>query len=241
MKPSIYLTKGVALAALAMGLSLVQFEAKAFTHFEYSNLATTQILFTGLGGSADMAFDVDGSGVNFKVTETAPPGLGSVGFVGLLEGTFTVGAGATLAPITSVGGKLTLYDGAVPGPNYISGDLEWVELFNTDLGFVSTGALGMNGNLSNVTVTGAVANPELLAFAAAASGSQSAFLTYLLTPGKSLDDLRTLGADNHTAYAGVLSIAIPEASDAGAVAGAAILGLGIYAQIRRRRSAAPAA
>ena len=88
-------------------------------------------------------------------------------------------------------------------------------------------------------ISGALADPDLIDFASGA-GEKSIFLTYLLVPGKTLADLRLLGADSRTSYSGVLATAeaIPEASTAGAVFGAAVAGLGIYVQIRRRRSAA---
>lgn len=183
----------------------------------------------GLGTAGSLVFNpntdtfafVSGLSGNTFVVEGGTDGVGNI------SGTFTIGAITTIglftsAPVTtSAGATLTITD---PLLSVFTADLVFGDIFvNGTAGGLNSGGIL---NLANISYSGL--NSDLIALAAAPTGSAS--IQFGFNPAKSLTTLTSGTVNFSTTFTGDLVSGSPTVPDGGMTVlllGAAFLGCGI--------------
>lgn len=146
------------------------------------------------------------SGPNFEIDNSTGVGS-SIGFQGLITGTFGIGPIDTSGPIQSAlvfgGGQLEITDAAA---NAFTADLSFQDIFTFgQLGGIQT---EQQGNLTNLSYAGS--DPDLLALASAPAGTQS--FTFQFARPISLTDLTSGSSPTATNFSSSVSaVPIPAA------------------------------
>jgi hypothetical protein len=125
------------------------------------------------------------------------------------------------ADVTGPLGGLSISDNA---GNFLTGNVDWVQLATHDFG----GSInaGLTVNVTDLTYAGT--NPDLEALVASGNGAMD--LTFQFAPGMTLTDLTTGSGAYQTSYSGSLSV-VPEPTTVGCF----LLGLGVLTLTRRFR------
>jgi hypothetical protein len=189
----------------------------------FSSLGTSEISFDG--STSQLSFAPDSTtGFDFQVASSTIPGL--VGYLGDIDGTFTIGTVHTISigPLqveeaeVSGTGTLVISDGT---PARFSAAIDW----NSVMMFGTGGILDAVGapNLSDFTYHGS--NPSLLLLSQQTIGFASA--SFQFVPPESLTELAGGDSNNSTTYSGSFE-AIPEPRYTAAILGGFMF-LGILA------------
>ncbi|MBI5197008.1 MAG: PEP-CTERM sorting domain-containing protein [Nitrospirae bacterium] len=193
--------------AILIGLLYVSSSAYATPlSLNYSSEGNAEVQFTGTGDTFTFVDDtVSGKDFQLGSVTNGTGDLDTVGLLGNISGTFTIGAISTPLPgyetaSVSGAGTLSIVD---ESSVVFTGDLVWVNIYT--LGTGGTINAGGTVNLTNISYSGS--NTDLLAFM---TGSQSgiASATFQFVPAQSLTALTTDGSTNSTTHSG--SIAVPE-------------------------------
>jgi hypothetical protein len=179
----------------------------------FANVTESRIVFNG-DGTFDFATTSGNPNDQFMITSS--DGMGdSVGDLGNVAGTFTIGAISGDQAAVTGSGALTIY-----GPtaaNSLTGIINW-----TSISYGSSGTLNVTGilDLTGITYVGAQKDLQVLA----ASGSAEDKLSFTFTSPETLGLLKTTATS--TTYAGVINNnPVPPVSDGGTTI--LFLGLGL--------------
>jgi len=194
--------------AIATGLALGFASSAQALQIDYSSNPNSFIVFPG-----DTTFQFSPAVSQFTVTDGTASGL-----LGEITGIYTIGTittvgGVSSAPVTGTG-TFVIHDGAFN----LVGTLTWVNIVQIGSGLT----LNVQGsaNLTNITYGGS--NADLLALAAAGSGSNT--LTFQFVPAVSLVALRNGPGPNQTSFSGSIGPSVPDGGTT-----VALLGLGLAA------------
>ena len=181
---------------------LVARDAHAIT-LNFSSVPGATVRFTGTGKTFQFvdSTTVGFAGSDFRVTLSDGAG-DSIGLLGNLGGTFTIGT-ITIsgpiqnAPVTGVG-SFSIFDGSTS----LTATAQWTSIrtFGTSGGINAGGSI----NLSAISYSGA--NADLQALAASAADTGIATVSFQFVPAKTLTQLTTAGAVNSTTYSGTVFV-----------------------------------
>jgi hypothetical protein len=202
------------------GGAAIVFNGKS--QFSFANSTSTQTSHGDPAQYLGSSFSVDGV--------TAGMAGDSIGDLGTMSGTYTIGAittvGSTQTAAVTGTGTLSIYDNGITGPA-LKGTIDWEN--------VTTSGTGNTLNLTGVlNVTDVVYNgtESDLAFFAGI-GSLAETLTFSFTPGKTLTQLADYATKD--TYSGALSDDLPQGVPDGAstvgLLGGALLAIG---SVRRK-------
>lgn len=206
-----------AVGALGVGLSSQQAHAIVL---DFSSDIGASMRFDGTGNT--FMFDDGLSGRDFLVT-LAHDGTGdAIGLKGNIMGDFTIGSISTdgttqSAPVTSVGGVITIFDGTTS----LTGDIAWIDIFTNG----TVGGLNAGGaiNVTNFSYGGS--NIDLMTLASLGMNSGTAALTFQFVPARSLTTLTADGTTTNTSYSGSIgSSNVPDGGSTLALLGGALFG-----------------
>jgi hypothetical protein len=187
----------------ALSLVLAAHEARAIT-LNFSSVPGATVKFTGTGRTFEFvdSTTVGFVGSDFRVTLSDGTGAPSVGLLGNIGGTFTIGAisisgPVQSAPVTGVG-SFSIFDGSTS----LTATAQWTTIRT----FGTSGSINAGGsvNLSGISYSGS--NPDLQALAASAADTGIAVVSFQFIPAKTLTQLTTAGAVNSTTYSGTVFV-----------------------------------
>jgi hypothetical protein len=205
------------LAAVGLMTILSAPTAQAITINFASDVTGGSVQFTGTGDT----FTFHPTAAN-QFTIGSSSGVGdSIGDLGFIGGTFTIGAITTdatgqSAPVTGTG-SITIHGGA--GTD-LTGTLVWNKIRSSGTG----GIMNVDGviNLAAITYTGG--QSDLIALKNAGSAIQT--VTFQFIPGLSLTTLTTDGQVNSTSFSGTIATAsVPDGGLTMALLGFALMGI----------------
>lgn len=166
------------------------------------------------------------SGRDFMITLVHDGFNDSLGLKGNIFGDFTIGAisnaGTTQsAPVTSVGGVISIFDGST----FLTGDIAWIDIYTDG----TSGALNAGGaiNVTNFSYGGS--NMDLTTLATLGMGSGMAALSFQFVPAKSLSAVTENGTITTMSYSGSLESSrsgssVPDGGSTLALLGGALFG-----------------
>lgn len=168
------------------------------------------------GVNAGYSFDVNGASASL-------PG-DSIGDVGNMSGTYTIGTITTTGPIQSApvtgSGTLTIFDGSVD----LTGTLVW-----NNIATMGTGStLNVSGELNLTSVTYSGVQVDLKTFAAA--GALSDTVDFTFNPAETLTQLATTSSPLKTSFSGTITT-VPDSAMTIELLGGAFLAI---AGLRRK-------
>lgn len=206
-------------AASALGIGLSSQQAHAIA-LDFSSDLGASMRFNGTGNT--FMFDDGPSGRDFMVTLVHDGFNDSLGLKGNIFGDFTIGAitsdgSKQSAPVTSVGGVISIFDGTTS----LTGDIAWIDIYTEG----NTGGLNAGGaiNVTNFSYGGS--NNDLTRLATLGMGSGLAALSFQFVPAKSLTVVTTDGTTTTTSYSGsISSSSVPDGGSTLALLGGALFG-----------------
>ena len=215
------------LAAGVLGAGLTSQQAHAIV-LDFSSDLGASMRFEGTNNS--FTFDDGPSGRDFMITLVHDGFNDSLGLKGNITGDFTIGAITTAgtmesAPVTSVGGAISIFDGFTS----LTGDIAWIDIFTNG----STGGLNAGGaiNVTNFSYGGS--NNDLMTLANLGMSSGMAALSFQFVPAQSLSVVTADGTTTTTSYSGSISSSSANVPDGGSTL--ALLGGALFGAAGLRR------
>jgi hypothetical protein len=206
--------------ALGVGLSSQQAQAIVL---DFSSDIGSSIRFNG--NTDSFMFNQGLSGYDFMVT-LAHDGFGdSLGLKGNISGDFTIGSissnGPTQsAPVTSVGGVISIFDGTTS----LTADIAWIDIFTNG----TIGGLNAGGTVNVTNFSYGGSNNDLTSLATLGMGSGIAALSFQFVPSQSLTTLTANGTTTSTSYSGSIgnsaATSVPDGGSTLALLGGALFG-----------------
>lgn len=207
------------LAVGVLGVGLSSQQARAIV-LDFSSDLGSSMSFNGTDNT--FGFNTGQSGRDFMIT-LVHDGFGdSLGFKGNVSGEFTIGTITTdgtmqSAPVTSVNGAVSIFDGAT----YLTGDIAWIDIFTEG----SSGGSNSGGSMNVTNFSYGGTNNDLTTLATLGMGSGVSTLSFQFIPAKSLTVLTEGGTTNFTSYSGsIQSSPVPDGGSTLALLGAALFG-----------------
>jgi hypothetical protein len=192
----------------------------------FDSLPNASVVF--YGDTDTFTFLPEGSGYDFQISSAANAAdADTVGLVGNIEGTFSIGPISTPFPnvqTASVGGTGLFSIRDEDGVS-LQSSITWKDVMTVGAG----GLLNVSGlmNVTGVTYTGT--NADLMHLVTAENGA--AVVTFQFVPPKSLTQLTTDGKTYATSYSGSV---VPEPATL-FLLGSGLTGLGAYRNWKERR------
>jgi len=211
-------------AVAAMLLAAPQGQALTLN---FGSIVGAKVEFTGNGNTFTF-LPAPSGGDQFNITGSDGVLLSSLGALGNMSGTFTIGlittlvGGTQIAPVTG-SGTLTIHDGS--GFDLTAG-LVWGDISTSGTG--TGGAINVSGILNLSTITYAGTKADFLALAGPGVGIEAVSFTFI--PGKSLTVLTADGTTIETSFSGTINTppGVPDAGSTITLFGAALMSLGLF-------------
>lgn len=206
------------LTAGVLGLGLSSQHADAIV-LDFSSDLGSSMRFDGTGDT--FRFDAGLSGLDFLVT-LVHDGFGdSLGLRGNILGDFTIGSITTMgstqsAPVTSVGGVISIFDGTTS----LTADIAWIDIFTNG----TIGGLNAGGDINVTNFSYGGSNNDLMNLATLGMDSGMAALSFQFVPAQSLTTLTADGTTTTTSYSGSIGSSVPDGGSTLALLGGALFG-----------------
>jgi hypothetical protein len=213
-----------------LGVLAASPETARALQINFGNLTGASVQFDGTSGT--FSFNPGSGGNQFAITTVGGGAGDSVGDLGSMSGTFTIGTissflGVQTAPVTGTG-SLTIHGGG----NDLTAALVW----NTIATMGAGGLINVNGALNLTSITYSGLQTDLLGLSSTGVGTET--ISFQFAGLTSLTDLTTSGTSLDTSFSGSLSAVstgggapVPDGGTTMALLGTGLVGVG---GLRRR-------